>query len=98
MPRITPGRGIERIAVIGAGTMGTGIALCAANVGLPAALIDPSPEALQRGRDKIDAFYEAAVKKGRLTAAQMQQRLACITTHSRSGAGRVGGSHHRSGF
>jgi 3-hydroxyacyl-CoA dehydrogenase len=82
MPRVVPGRGIERIAVIGAGTMGTGIALCAANVGLPTVLIDPSAEALQRGRDKIDAFYEAAVKKGRLTAAQMQQRLACITTRS----------------
>jgi 3-hydroxyacyl-CoA dehydrogenase len=82
LPRNTPVRIIERIAVIGAGTMGTGIAMCAANVGLPVTLVDQSPDALRRGHDKIRALYETASQKGRLSADQLQQRLDCITTAS----------------
>jgi 3-hydroxyacyl-CoA dehydrogenase len=77
----TARRAIERIAVIGAGTMGTGIALCAANAGFPTALIDQSSEALRRSRDAIDAFYAAAVKKGRLSTGQVQERVARISLH-----------------
>jgi 3-hydroxyacyl-CoA dehydrogenase len=80
--RDTAVRPIARVAVIGAGTMGTGIAMCTATVGLPTILIDLSPEALRRGHAKIVTLYDTAVKKGRLTAEQRQQRINCISTHT----------------
>ena len=69
---------VRRAAVIGAGAMGSGIAVCFANAGIPVALADASPEALERGLAQIRRQYESAVKKGRLGEAELGQRLALI--------------------
>ena len=69
---------VRRAAVIGAGTMGSGIAVCFANAGIPVSLADASPEALERGLAGIRRQYESAVKKGRLDEAGLNQRLALI--------------------
>lgn len=71
-------RPVERAAVIGAGTMGTGIAVCLANAGIPVALYDALPEALERGLAGIRRQYESQVKKGRLSEAEAAQRLERI--------------------
>jgi 3-hydroxyacyl-CoA dehydrogenase len=71
---------IERAAVIGAGTMGSGIAICFANAGIAVTLIDASPEALERGGSGIDAAYAGAAGKGRLSAAEAALRRARIVS------------------
>jgi 3-hydroxyacyl-CoA dehydrogenase len=65
-------------AVIGAGTMGGGIAICFANAGLPVTLLDTSQEALDRGLAVIGKTYDSMVKRGRLTLSEKEQRLALI--------------------
>jgi 3-hydroxyacyl-CoA dehydrogenase len=72
-------RPISRAAVIGAGTMGSGIAVCFADAGIPVTLIDAKPESLERGRAHIAKVYEAKVAKGRMSAAQRDAVLALIT-------------------
>ncbi|QSE88022.1 enoyl-CoA hydratase/isomerase family protein (plasmid) [Rhodococcus pseudokoreensis] len=79
--RATAPRPIERVAVIGAGTMGTGIAMAFANGGFPVDLIEQNTEALDRGVATIRRNYEATAAKGRLTAQQVEQRLALIEPH-----------------
>lgn len=69
---------IARIAVIGAGTMGAGIAMSFASAGLPVALIDTKQEALDRGLGTIRKNYFATAAKGRLTQAKAEQRIARI--------------------
>jgi 3-hydroxyacyl-CoA dehydrogenase len=83
VPADTPTRLIERAAVIGAGTMGGGIAMCFANAGLPVTLMDTSAEGLERGLAIIRANYARTVERGRLSAAEMDARLALITPTSR---------------
>ncbi|MCX4151551.1 MULTISPECIES: 3-hydroxyacyl-CoA dehydrogenase NAD-binding domain-containing protein [Paraburkholderia] len=60
-------REIRKAAVIGAGTMGVGIAICFANAGIPVVLVDAKNEGLERGIATIREFYDAQVGKGRLT-------------------------------
>jgi 3-hydroxyacyl-CoA dehydrogenase len=72
-------RDVRRVCVVGAGTMGAGIAMCTANAGIPVTLIDASPEALARALSRIDSTYATAVEKGRLTAATAQERRSRIT-------------------
>ncbi len=79
VPSNTPVRKIERIGVIGAGTMGGGIAMNFINAGLPVTLLETKQEALDRGLATICKNYESAVKKGRLTAEKLEERLALIT-------------------
>jgi 3-hydroxyacyl-CoA dehydrogenase len=82
VPQLPPelrGRAVARAAVIGAGTMGSGIAICFANAGLPVTLIDSSSAALERGRTAISNIYDSMVKRGRISAADKQQRTALIT-------------------
>ncbi len=74
----TPEREIRRVAVIGAGTMGTGIAMCFANAGLPVTLLEVQAENLERGLATVRKNYQASMKKGALTDAQVQARLALI--------------------
>jgi len=74
----TPAREINSAAVIGAGTMGGGIAMALANVGIPVTMLEVSEEALDKGLGTIRKNYEATVKKGRLSAAARDQRLALI--------------------
>lgn len=73
-----PARKVQTAAVIGAGTMGAGIAMCFANAGIPVWLSDASGEALERGLAGIRRQYESAVRKGRLTAEEMERRLERI--------------------
>jgi 3-hydroxyacyl-CoA dehydrogenase len=78
VPADTPLREIREVAVIGAGTMGGGIAMNFINAGLPVTLIETSQEALDRGLAIIRKNYDVTVKKGKLTAQAVEQRIALI--------------------
>jgi 3-hydroxyacyl-CoA dehydrogenase len=78
VPSSTPTRKIERIAVVGAGTMGGGIAMNFINAGLPVVLLETKQEALDRGIATIRRNYEAQVKKGKLAQQQVEERMALI--------------------
>lgn len=69
---------IKSAAVIGAGTMGGGIAMVYANAGIPVVLLETKQEFLDRGLATIRKNYENTVKKGRLTQDKMDQRLGLI--------------------
>jgi 3-hydroxyacyl-CoA dehydrogenase len=71
---------LRNAAVIGAGTMGSGIAMNFANAGIGVSMIDASSEALTRGIATIDRTYAAALEKGRLTAGERDVRLGHIGT------------------
>ena len=71
----TPIRPINKIAVIGAGTMGGGIAMSFANAGIPVALLELKAEALDRGLAKIRKNYELSAQRGNLTKAELEQRM-----------------------
>ncbi|MDO8380694.1 3-hydroxyacyl-CoA dehydrogenase NAD-binding domain-containing protein [Phenylobacterium sp.] len=70
---------IRAAAVVGAGTMGGGIAMSLANSGVPTVLIDVSQEALDRGLRVVRANYEVTVQRGRMTPAELEQRMGLIT-------------------
>ncbi|WP_068088854.1 3-hydroxyacyl-CoA dehydrogenase NAD-binding domain-containing protein [Novosphingobium rosa] len=70
---------IGSVGVIGAGTMGGGITMNFLNAGIPVRLIETTQEALDRGLGAIRRNYEAAAKKGRMSADQVEQRMALIT-------------------
>ncbi|MET0270594.1 MAG: 3-hydroxyacyl-CoA dehydrogenase NAD-binding domain-containing protein [Sphingomonas sp.] len=78
LPKGTPTLPIARVGVIGAGTMGGGIAMNFANVGLPVTILETSQEALDRGLGIIRRNYENSARKGKLTAAQVEERMACL--------------------
>jgi 3-hydroxyacyl-CoA dehydrogenase len=69
---------IRRAAIIGAGTMGGGIAMAYANAGIPVALKDVEQAALDRGLETIRKNYQTSVAKGRFTPDEMQRRLSLI--------------------
>ncbi len=71
---------VKAAGVIGAGTMGGGIAICFANAGIPVTLIDTNAQALERGLANVDRTYQAMVDRGRLTAADKSQRMSLIRT------------------
>jgi len=70
---------ITRVGIIGAGTMGTGIAMCFANAGLQVTLVEINQQVLNKGMLMISKRYQSTYNKGRLTQEQMQQRLQAIT-------------------
>jgi 3-hydroxyacyl-CoA dehydrogenase len=78
VPEDTPVRAIKKAAVIGAGTMGGGIAMCFANAGIPVTLVDTTQAALDRGLEKIRGNYAATVSRGRLAQADMDKRMGLI--------------------
>ncbi|PVX72245.1 3-hydroxyacyl-CoA dehydrogenase NAD-binding domain-containing protein [Paraburkholderia unamae] len=78
VPSSTPTRDIQKVAVIGAGTMGGGITMNFLNAGLPVTLLETKPEALDRGLATIRKNYEAQVKKGKLSAEKLEARMALI--------------------
>jgi 3-hydroxyacyl-CoA dehydrogenase len=81
LARVAPevrARPIGRAAVIGAGTMGAGIAISFANAGIPVALIDASAEGLARGVSTIEKIYEARVAKQRMTPEARNRTLGLI--------------------
>ena len=67
------------VGIIGAGTMGGGIAMNFANVGIPVTIIDSSKEALERGLAHVRHNYEVTLKRGRLSAGELEQRMNLIT-------------------
>ena len=70
LPKDTPRRAIAQVGVIGAGTMGTGIAMNFLLAGLPVTLVEKDAGALQRGVDTIAKTFAASVTKGKMTADQ----------------------------
>ncbi|HEX5130170.1 MAG TPA: 3-hydroxyacyl-CoA dehydrogenase NAD-binding domain-containing protein, partial [Usitatibacter sp.] len=74
-PEVAPRR-VAHVAVIGAGTMGGGIAMSFLNAGLPVTLVDSTQAALDRGIAAIRRNYEASVKRGKLSADEVERRLA----------------------
>ena len=71
-------RPIASVGIVGAGTMGGGIAMNFANAGIPTVLVETSQAALDRGLGLVRANYEASAAKGRLTTAQVEQRMALL--------------------
>jgi len=78
VPEDTPTRPVRNAAVIGAGTMGGGIAMSFANAGIPVRLLEVKQEALDKGLATIRKNYEGSAKKGKLTAAQVEERMGLI--------------------
>jgi 3-hydroxyacyl-CoA dehydrogenase len=78
LPKETQTYEIRRAAVVGAGTMGGGIAMVYANAGIPVILREVAQDALDRGLANIQKNYANAVKRGRLSQEQMDQRMALI--------------------
>ncbi len=74
----TPIRPITQVAVIGAGTMGGGIAMNFANAGIAVTLLELKADALARGLALIRKNYETSVQRGKLTAEQLEQRMALL--------------------
>ena len=72
-------RPVKSVGVVGAGTMGGGIAMNFANAGIPVVLVEASEEALHRGLGLVRKNYEASAAKGKLTAQQLSDRLALLT-------------------
>ena len=79
IPASTTLRAVGRVAVIGAGTMGGGIAMSLASVGIAVTLIDANTQGLERGLQRIQDNYATTVKRGKLAQAEMDQRVALIT-------------------
>jgi 3-hydroxyacyl-CoA dehydrogenase len=74
----TKTRQITSVAVIGAGTMGGGIAMNFANVGIPVTVLEVNQDALERGLGVIRKNYQNSASKGRLTMQQVEQRMALM--------------------
>jgi 3-hydroxyacyl-CoA dehydrogenase len=85
VPEDTPVREINTAAVVGAGTMGGGIAMNFANAAIPVTLVDMTQEALDRGLKTIRKNYEATVSKGRLAQTDMDRRMSLIHSSTRLG-------------
>eukprot|EP01034_Spumella_vulgaris_P039388 gene39388-48677_t len=79
VPADTPTRTIKKAAVIGAGTMGGGIAMNFANAGIPVTILEMKAEALEKGLATIRKNYENTLKKGKLTQEKFDQRVALIS-------------------
>ena len=79
VPDTTPTRSITQAAVIGAGTMGGGITMNFVNAGIPVTLLEMKQEALDRGLATIRGNYGGAVKKGRMSEADVEARMKLIT-------------------
>ena len=80
IPADTPVRNIQKVGVIGAGTMGGGISMNFLNAGIPVTILETKPEALERGVATIKKNYEAQVKKGKLKEDKYAQRMALLST------------------
>jgi 3-hydroxyacyl-CoA dehydrogenase len=78
VPADTPKRSVDKVAVIGGGTMGTGIAMNFLSAGIPVTLLEMNPEALGRGVAAIRKNYEAAVAKRKLAAERLEQTMSLL--------------------
>ena len=71
-----PLRPVAKVGIVGAGTMGGGIAMNFLNAGIPVVLLEVKPDALERGLGLIRKNYEATANKGRMTLEQVERRMA----------------------
>ncbi len=72
-------RRLERVGIVGGGTMGAGIAVAVLDAGLPVVMVEQDDAALARGRTRVEQVYDLLVKKGRITADERAARLARFT-------------------
>ena len=79
IPADTPTRKIAKVGVIGAGTMGGGISMNFLSAGIPVTIVETSKEALDRGVSIMRRNYENTAKKGRLTMAEVEERMGRLT-------------------
>jgi 3-hydroxyacyl-CoA dehydrogenase len=79
VPADTPLRPVQRVGVIGAGTMGGGITMNFVNAGIAVVLLETRQEALDKGLATVRRNYEGSMKKGKLTQAELERRMALIT-------------------
>ena len=80
VPENTPKRNIASVAIIGAGTMGGGIAMNFLNAGIPVKILEMKQEALDRGLATIRKNYESQITKGKLKTDKYQERMALLST------------------
>jgi len=79
IPDTVKPRKVERVAILGAGTMGGGIAMSFASAGIPVTLIETADEPLQRGLGVMRKNYEATAARGGIPADAPAQRMALVT-------------------
>jgi 3-hydroxyacyl-CoA dehydrogenase len=80
LPDSVKPRSIKSAGVIGAGTMGGGIAICFANAGIPVVLLDANEQGLSKGLANVDKTYQSMVDRGRLSVEDKAKRMALIST------------------
>jgi 3-hydroxyacyl-CoA dehydrogenase len=78
VPADTPTLPVRKVAILGAGTMGAGIAMACANAGLEVVLLDREQSFVDKGLSSIGQTYGSSVKRGKLTEQQMKERNARI--------------------
>jgi 3-hydroxyacyl-CoA dehydrogenase len=78
IPADTAARPVKSAAIVGAGMMGGGIAMCFAHAGIPVTVLDTGREALERGLAVVERNFESMVKRGRITPDEKATRLALI--------------------
>ncbi|MFY3551974.1 3-hydroxyacyl-CoA dehydrogenase NAD-binding domain-containing protein [Achromobacter insolitus] len=79
-------RRLERLGIVGGGTMGAGIAVAALDAGFPVTMVEQDDAALERGRARVALVYDLLLKKGRLTPQERESRLARFTGATDYGA------------
>ncbi|MEM7219076.1 MAG: 3-hydroxyacyl-CoA dehydrogenase NAD-binding domain-containing protein [Pseudomonadota bacterium] len=79
VPKDTARKTLASAAVIGCGTMGGGISMSFANVGIPVKILEMNPEALERGLGVIRKNYEIQVSRGRMSQEDLDARMALLT-------------------
>lgn len=77
--REQPLRPIRKVGVLGAGTMGGGIAMNFANAGIPVVIVDTTQQALERGLGIVSKNYDTSVSKGKLSREDADRRMALLT-------------------
>ncbi len=80
VPADTPVRAVNKVGVIGAGTMGGGITMNFLTAGIPVVVLEMKQEALDKGVATIRRNYEAQVKKGKLQQDKLEQRMRLLST------------------
>jgi len=80
IPKETPVIPVHSVAVVGAGTMGSGITMVCVNAGIPVVLKDTDQAALDRGMGTIEKNYAISVKRGRFTEEYVDERMKLIKT------------------
>ncbi len=79
VPEDTPAIPVNKVGMVGAGTMGGGIAMNFANAGIPVTLVETKQDALDRGMAVIRKNYENTARRGRMTMEDVEKRMALLT-------------------